>query len=216
MVNIQDNKHKQLIQFPISTELEKVRKLVEGFIKSPTVLLKADTGGYVNLMNLRTFDSIYKDRTVLQRTSLRMEAYGNNSAVEVLGKFHAFLRWKGRVYRQLLYVTDANISPDLLSRDGCCTLGVIKPCCSMESTRNSNKFQAIPEVTPTQPTISPEKAKLHGDSFNHCANEGTEMFKWTDSKKPSIKNDEFQGAPLMKVRVLVVYSDIFTEIGKFP
>ena len=40
MVNVQDNKHKHLIQFPISTELEKVKNLVEGSTKCPTVLLK--------------------------------------------------------------------------------------------------------------------------------------------------------------------------------
>ena len=42
------------------------------------------------------------------------------------------------------------------------------------------------------------------------------MVKWTDSKKPSIKLDETQGAPLTKQHVLDVYSDIFTGIGKFP
>ena len=51
-----DNKHKHLIQFPISTELEKVRNSVESS-KCPTVLLKADTGADVNLMNSKTFDS---------------------------------------------------------------------------------------------------------------------------------------------------------------
>ena len=45
-----------------------------------------------------------------------MEAYGNNTSVEVLGRFHTFLRWKGKVYRQLFYVTNANNSPNLLSR----------------------------------------------------------------------------------------------------
>ena len=35
-------------------------------------------------------------------------------------------------------------------------------------------------------------------------------------KKPNIKKDEMQAAPLMKVRVLDVYSDVFTGIGKFP
>ena len=92
--------------------------------KCPTVLLKADTGADVNLMNSNTFDTLFKDRTILQPSSLRMEAYGN-SAVEVLGKFHVFLRWKGHVYRQLFYVTNANDLPNLLSRDGCYTLGVI-------------------------------------------------------------------------------------------
>ena len=51
MVNIQDNKCKHLIQFPISTELGKVSNLVEGSTKCATVLLKADTGANVNLMN---------------------------------------------------------------------------------------------------------------------------------------------------------------------
>ena len=186
MVNVQDSKHKYLIQFPISTELEKVRNSVESSTSSgkcPTVLLKADTSADVNLMNSRTFDSLFNgNRTILQPSSLRMEAYGN-SALEVPGKFHAFLRWKGRVYRQLFYVTSVNNSPNLLLRDGCYTLGVIKPCYSVESTGNSSKFKGNPEVTPTQPTVASEKAKLHGDSFIHCGNEGTVMVKWTDSKK---------------------------------
>ena len=64
-----------------------------------TILLKADTGVDVNLMNSSTFDRLIGDRTVLQSTFLRMEAYGNNTEFQVLGKFHAFLRWKGHVYR---------------------------------------------------------------------------------------------------------------------
>ena len=99
-------------------------------------------------MNSRTFDTLFnKDRTILQPSSLRMEAYGN-SAVEVLGKFHAFLRWKGRVYRQLFYVTSANNLPNLFLRDGCYTLSVIKPCYSVELTGNSSKFQGNLEVAP--------------------------------------------------------------------
>ena len=44
---------------------------------------------------------------VLQLTPIRMENYGN-SAVNVLGMFHAFLRWKDKVYNHftLLTVTD--------------------------------------------------------------------------------------------------------------
>ena len=71
-------------------------------------------------MNSNTFDTLIKDRTILQPSSLRIEAYGN-SAVEVLVKFHAFLRWKGLVYRQLFYVTNANDMPNLLSGDSCYT-----------------------------------------------------------------------------------------------
>ena len=71
-----------------------------------TVLLKADTGADVNLMSRLTFDQLFgKAKDVLQPTPIRMENYGN-TAVKVLGMFHAFLRWKDKVYKQLFYVTD--------------------------------------------------------------------------------------------------------------
>ena len=98
MVDVKEINHKKhLILFLISTDLEKVRNSVKSSTKCSTVLLKSDTGADVNLMNSKTFDSIFQDRTVLQPSSLRMEAYRNNTAVEVLGRFHAFLRWKGKV-----------------------------------------------------------------------------------------------------------------------
>ena len=183
--------------------------------KYSTVLLKADTGADVNVMNSKTFDSLF-DRKVLEFTSLRMEAYGNNSAVEVLGKFHAFLRWKGKVYRQLFYVTNVNNSPNLLSRDACYTLGDIKPCYSVEADTSSSLFQRIPQVTPTQPSKGLEKAKMQGECDSHCKNEGSATETSNCSNKCSIAKDQLQGAPLMKARILDVYSDVFTRIGKFP
>ena len=111
IVNVKEiNCKKHLIKFLISTHLEKVRDSVEGSTKCPIVLLKADTSTDVNVMNAKTFHSIFLDRTVLQSSSLRMEAYRNNTAVEVLERFHAFLKWKGKVYRQLFYITNANNS----------------------------------------------------------------------------------------------------------
>ena len=53
---------------------------------------------------------------ILQPSTYKMEAYGNFT-IDVLGRFFAFLRWKGRIYRQLFYMTTANVSPNLLSRD---------------------------------------------------------------------------------------------------
>ena len=124
------NKH--LIKFPVTLEPTALRRKGTNADSSPStsstpsVLLKADTGADINLMNKRTFD-----RKVLKPTPIRMENYGN-STVKVLGMFHAFLRWKDRVYRQLFYVTDCDRSPNLLSRDACYTLGVLKPCYMVE------------------------------------------------------------------------------------
>ena len=82
------NKKKLLIQFLISVNLDKVRKPVED--PCPTVLLKADMGVDMNLLNSTTFDRIIGDRSILQPSILKMEAY-RSSTVAVLGKFYAFL-----------------------------------------------------------------------------------------------------------------------------
>ena len=212
MVHVKEtNQNKHLIQFPISTDFKKVRNSEE---MCPTVLLKADTGADVNLMNLTTFDRVIGDRSALQPTSLKMEVYGN-STVEVLGKFHTFLRWKGRVYRQLFYVTTANASLNLLSRDSCYTLGVLKPCYSVETSGTSSRFQGKPQVKPTQPTTDCNQPKMHGTSSHHLANEGTGEEKLSQPTQQSHYKEQLQGIPLKKHDILRMYSDIFTGIGKF-
>ena len=137
------NKH--LIKFPIALDHTTLRGSREGWnnmeksTKSTThspqsVLLKADTGANVNLMNKQTFNQLFGEAKVLQLTPIRMENYGN-TAVKVLGMFHLFLRWKDKVYKQLFYVTDCDRSPNLLSRDACYTLGVLKLCYTVENSR---------------------------------------------------------------------------------
>ena len=124
------NKH--LIKFPIALDYLTLRgrNKMEYSTSSTehsncsTMLLKADTGADVNLMNRKTFDQLFGEAKVLQLTPIRMENYGN-TAVKMQGMFHAFLRWKDKVYKQLFYVTDCDRSPNLLSRDACYTLGVL-------------------------------------------------------------------------------------------
>ena len=132
------HKKKHLIQFPISVNLEKVRKPSEG--PCPTVLLKANTGVDVNLLKSTTFDRIIGDRLILQPSTYKMDAY-RNSTVDVLGMFFTFLRLKGKIYRQLFFMTTANASPNLLSRDSCYTLGVLKTMLLGGNFENLEEFQ---------------------------------------------------------------------------
>ena len=140
-----------------------------------------------------------------------MENYGN-TAEKVLAKFHAFLRWKDKVYRQLFYVTNCDTSPNLLSRNACYTLGVLKPCYTVEkaspvsrTSTGSTKFQ-----------VTSIHTSEVGNSFNHCKmNESVEKLS-NNSTKCSISKEQLQGGPLMKQDILDVYSDVFTRIGKFP
>ena len=123
------NRNQHLIQLPVSVNLEKVRKPKES---CPTILLKVDIGADVNLLNSTTFDQVIGDRSILQPSTLEMENY-SSSRIVVLGKFYAFVRWKWKIYRQPFFVTMANTSPNLLSRDACYTLGVVKPCYAVQA-----------------------------------------------------------------------------------
>ena len=85
------NKH--LIKFPIALEPTTLRSNRNN-ADSPlsTVLLKADTGADINLMCRKTFNQLFGGaKEVLKPTPIKMENYGN-TAVKVLGMFHAFLR----------------------------------------------------------------------------------------------------------------------------
>ena len=97
---LHSNKH--LIKFPISLDYGTLRSRgsrnkMENSTdstwcsKHSTILLKADTGADVNLMNKQTFDQLFgKAKDLLQLTPIRMENYGN-TAVKELGRFHAFI-----------------------------------------------------------------------------------------------------------------------------
>ena len=208
------NKH--LIKFLIALDYTTLRgsreeqNNMENSTKSTThstqpVLLKADTGADVNLINRKTFNQLFGEaKEVLKLTPIRMENYGN-TAVKVLGMFHAFLRWKDKVYKQLFYVTDCDRSPNLLSRDACYTLGVLKPCYTVEnSTTSTNSTHASNKDGLASESFLHQKMKESGRKLSNCSN------------KLSINKSQLQGDPLKKQDILDVYSDVFTRIQKFP
>ena len=201
------NKH--LIKFPVALEptaLSRKGTNTDSSLSTPSVLLKADTGADVNLMNRKTFDQLF-DSKVLKPTPIKMENYGN-STVKVLGMFHAFLRWKDRVYRQLFYMTDCDRSPNVLSRDACYTLGVLKPCYMVEKT--------ITQKT-TPPTVNTcAKGDVVCKSSLHHKMKGSDEKLSSESSKWSISQSQLKDCPLTKQDILQVYSDVFTGIGKFP
>ena len=176
------------------------------------VLLKADTGADVNLMKRNMFDEFFgQAKGVLQLTPIRMENYGN-TAVKVLGMFHVFLRWKNKVYKQLFNITDCDRSPNLLSRDACYTLGVLKPCYTVENSTNSTDST----VSPVKHSHASNKGDVVAKSFLHQKMSGSEKKLSNNSNKCSISKRQLQGSPLTKQDILDVYSDVFTRIGKFP
>ena len=176
------------------------------------VLLKADTGADVNLMKRKTFDELFgQAKGVFQLTSIRMENHGN-TAVKVLGMFHAFLRWKEKVHKQLFYMTDCDRSPNLLSRDACYTFGVLKPCYTVENSTNSTDST----VSSMKHNHASNKGDVVAKPFLHQKMSGSEEKLSNNSNKHSILEKQLEGGPLTKQDILDIYSDVFTRIGKFP
>ena len=140
-----------------------------------------------------------------------MENYGN-TAVKVLGRFHASLQWKDRVYKQTFYVTDCGRSPNLLSRGACYTLEVLKPSYTVE------KQLGVSETSThsTQSQVTPIHAIKVGKSFLHHEMKGSAEKLSNNSTKCSISKEQLQGGPLMKQGILETYSDVFIRIWKFP
>ena len=101
-------------------------------------------------------------------------------------------------------MTDCDRSPNLLSRDACYILGVLKPCYTVEKTTSS-------------PTVNAStKGDVAAKSFHHQKMNGSEEKLSNNSNKWSIMQSQLQGDPLTKQDILDVYSDVFTRIGKFP
>ena len=184
------NKH--LIKFPIALEpatLRSNRNNASSPQSTESLLLKADTGADVNLMNSKTFNQLFGGaKEVLKLTPIKMENYGN-TAVKVLGMFHAFLRWEDKVYKQLFYMTDCDRSPNLLSRDACYILGVLKLCYTVENT--------------SSPTVNASKnGDVVAKSLHHQKMNGSEEKLSNNSNKQSINKSQLQGSPLTKQDIL--------------
>ena len=102
------------------------------------------------------------------------------------------------VYKQLFYMTDCNRSPNLLSRDACYILGVLKPCYTVENSSSST-------------VTASNKGDVVAKSFLHQKMKESEKKLSNYSNKWSIKKSQLQGDPLTKQDILDVYSDVFYQ-----
>ena len=97
--------------------------------------------------------------------------------------------------------------PNLLSRDACYILGVLKPYYTVE---NTSKNTSSPTVNASK------KGNVAAKSFHHQKMNGSEEKLSNNSNKWSINQSQLQGDPLTKQDIFDIYSDVFTRIGKFP
>ena len=176
----------------------------------PTILLKIDTGADVNLLNSTTFDRVIGNRSILQPLTLEMENYGS-SRIVVLGKFFAFVRWKGKIYRQPFFVTMANTSPNLLSRDACYALGVVKPCYTMEAER-SNLQADLQDVADLQKNLQ-RQCNLQGNQPQiYSIEANTSLSDEKLKHRSSDKQTEARYGSKTEIQAFYIYTKYSTDL----
>ena len=173
------NKH--LIKFPIALEPTTLKR---NNMDSPqSVLLKADTGADVNLMNRKTFNQLFGEaKEVLKLTPIKMEnwKYCSESVRDV-----PCISQVERQGLQLFYIMDCDRSPNLLSRDACYILGVLKLCYTVENSLS--------------PTVNAsKKGDVVAKSSLHQKMNGSEVKLSNNSNRQSINKSQLQGGPLTK------------------
>ena len=87
---------------------------------------KVDMGSNISCISLGTFQRLFPHQP-LTKSTLLLKNYGN-SPVLIIRKFKAFIHWKGKIFHQEFHITNANSSPNLLSRDASFQMKVLQTC----------------------------------------------------------------------------------------
>ena len=166
------------------------------------VLLKVDTGSDINCISLGTFQRLSPNKE-LNRSTLLLENYGN-SPLSIIGRFTAFIRWKGKVFHQEFHVTNANSSPNLLSRDACFRMEVLQTCFAVTG-KEIHLLQPEPVINKTTPVSKIE-----------VMSQSTKPHRKMEEVMCSIDPESVRKSPLTKQKILDVYADVFKGLRTFP
>ena len=90
------------------------------------IMLIVDMGPDINCISLGIFQRLFPHQP-LTKTTLLLKNYGN-SPVSIIGKFKAFIHWKGKIFHQEFHITNMNSSPNLPSRDASFQMKVLQTC----------------------------------------------------------------------------------------
>ena len=120
----------------------------------------------------------------------------------IIGKFTAFIRWKGKVFHQEFHVTDA--SPNLLSRDACFRMDVLQTCFAV-----TGKELPKPETVINKTTSVSKIEETSQSTKSH-----KKMEECIPLIQCSIDQGSVSKSPLTKQKILDVYADVFEGLGE--
>ena len=142
-------KSKLLLEFPIRFHYKDINQ---------KVLPKVDTDSDINCISHGTSQRLFSNKQ-LNRSTLLLENY-KNSPVSIIGRFTAFIRWKGKEFHQEFHVTNANSLPNLPSRDACFRMEVLQTC-FMVTGKEIHLPQPEPFINKTTSVSKIEAVSIH-------------------------------------------------------
>ena len=196
MLSTQKGKQELIIEFGCGTDLDSINQKIS---------MKIDTGTDVNAINKTTFRKLFPN-TTLQPSSVILENF-DSSYIKPMGKFKAFLHWKGKHYRVDIEVMDSTTTPNVLSRQSTFCMGILKPCFVLKKATGKADTPGK-EDTPSTATIktqtSTDKNKPRHDK------QLKSTLPYNVNGKVNLKS------PLTEQLIKTEFAEVFDGLGRFP
>ena len=188
MLSMQKGKNELIIEFGCGTDLDSMDQ---------KITMKINMGADVNAINRTTFKKLFPN-TKLQPSTVIFEIF-DSSYIQPMGKFKAFLHWKGKRYRVDIEVMDSNTTPNVLSRESSFCMGILKPCFVLK------KFTRK-EDTPSTTTATPSRTT----DKSHPWQQPRSPLPYNINGKVNLKK------PLMEQFIKSEFAEVFNGLGRFP
>ena len=188
MLSTQKGKKELIIEFGCGTDLDNMDQ---------KIALKIDTGADVNAINKTTFRKLFPN-TTLQPSQVILENF-DSSFIRPMGKFKAFLRWRGKRYRVDIEVMDSTTTPNVLSRESTFIMGILKRCFVLKKPTGKEHTDTPTDTSSTAPSTDKKQPKEPRSPLPHNINGKVNLKK-----------------PLTEQFIKTEFAEVFDGLGRFP
>ena len=196
MLSTQKGKHELIIEFGCGTDLDSMDQ---------KIAMKIYTGADVNAINKTTFKKLFPD-TKLQPSTVILENF-DLSYIQPMGKFKAFLHWKGKRYRVDIEVMDSNTTPNVLSRESTFCMGILKSCFMLKKSTGKEDSPSTTMDTPSTTTDTPSRTMDKNNPWQ--PKQPRSPLPYNINGKVNLKK------PLTEQFIKSEFTEVFDGLGQF-
>ena len=213
MLSTQKGKHELIIEFGCGTDLDSMDQ---------KIAMKIDTGADVNAINKTTFKKLFPN-TKLQPSTVILKNF-DSSYIQPMGKFKAFLHWKGKRYRVDIEVMDSNTTPNVLSRESTFCMGILKPCFMLKKFTRKEDTPSMTTDTPSTTTDTPSTTTVTPSTTTDTPSMTTatpsrtmdKTHPWQQPRSPlpyNINGKVYLKKPLTEQFIKSEFAEVFEGLG---